>query len=266
MIPAVVASSRMRRNSSRNRCSAVIVTFDSSSPTHHPPGSCNSSRRRVPASMACSSPAAVPTLIVPTISRAACSRRRRAAARPLRIAPSIVAGQPVAVQAPARATFGLCRLRPRAERCRPGARRERRLGLPAYARPDKLGGAEALGQRSVHQIDKLATSGRSQIRSAARDDRQVLSAPLRHVTSQGAAIEDPVGRASEKRRQRLLEDLAVDQQVDAHDGRVGQPGGRLAEQLGALARWECNDERVPCNALPVGEHHLVTIERGHAGA
>ena len=99
-----VARSRSPSTWSQKRCSAVIVAFDSSSPTHQPSASWSSRRRRVPASIVRSRVVGSAAMLMPAPPRVAVSARVPRQGRS-RTAPSIVAGQPVSVHAPARTTW-----------------------------------------------------------------------------------------------------------------------------------------------------------------
>ena len=127
----------------------------------------------VAASIAASRRVSVATLMRPPPRGAAV--RARAAARPLRIAPSIVAGQPVPVHAPARVTFGRLVCGPGRCASLPGPHRDRRRGLAADARPEQLGRPEAAGQLGGDPLDQLAAAQLHQLGRAGGDDGQVLA-------------------------------------------------------------------------------------------
>ena len=111
----------------------------------------------------------------------------------------MVAGQPVSVHVPARATCGRFVSTP--GRLRPRPQRDRRVRLAADARPEELGGTEPVGQLAGDAVDELAAAYLQQLGHAARDDGQVLAA-LRRVPGERAAVEDPVRVGAEQRRER----------------------------------------------------------------
>ncbi len=168
-----------------------------------------------------------------------------AAAIPLRTAPSIVAGQPVAVHAPARTTRGRIRLHGRPNDAR--SQSERRLRLAADTRPEELGRAEPLDELTRDEVHELPATDLHQLRHAARHHRQILTCPARFLPRERTAIEDPVRVAAEHRRERIRETAAIEEQMDAHDRRVLETGIGLTEQARRLFRWR-------------GDHHGVGIE------
>ena len=201
-----------------------MVAFDSSSPTQKPLGCWSSSRRSVPASIAASSAVSSCTTVMPR-SSACIALIVRAAARPLRTAPSIVAGQPVSVHAPARTTSGrsVCRSAPLRARSR--AEGDGRVRLAADTRPEEVRVAEPPGELARHQVDETLAADVEQVGDSARHDRQVL-APLGRVAGQRAAVEDPVRRRAEQRGERRAEKRPIEEQVHGDDRR------RLERRLG----------------------------------
>ena len=70
---------------------------------------------------------------------------------------------------------------------------------------------------SIHELPPATLH---ELRYAARHHRQILTSPARIVPRERAAIEDPVRVAAEQGRERMREQPAVEEQMDAHDRRV----------------------------------------------
>src|SRR6266545_2481643 len=258
-------------------CWAVMVTLDSSSATHQPPGFWRESRRSTPASSARSRSVPMVTLIgrpqayehvegvwgnreVPPLQqrrgpegetwfppreraegeRRSCSylqRGRRKDASRL-------------VAAPHRAFHG----------AGPGGKRCRRFS--ADPRPEELCLAESGRHLACDQLYKLLPAHLEQLGSAARDHRQVLAA-LGLVPRETAPVEDPVSRAAEQRGEVVLEQATIEEEMDAHDGRIFQGRSRLTQQAGALRRRNRKDERVCVDSLSVREEGRVLRQLDH---
>ena len=157
-----VAGSRSPSTCSQKRCSATIVAFDSSSPTHQPSASWSSSSRRVPASIARSRSSAEGLM---RQSRS-CRDRARAAATPLRTAPSIVTGQPVSTQAPARTTPGRPVSRPATARLLVAAR-----ALPCGSRLTRDHRSSAGPEPLRQLLDDASQRDRALVSPSARERR-----------------------------------------------------------------------------------------------
>src|SRR6266508_2677313 len=115
------------------------------------------------------------------------------------------------------------------ELCRagPGGKRCRRFSTDP--RPEELGLAESGRHLARDQLHKLLPARLEQLGGAARDHRQVLAA-LGLVPRKTAPVEDPVGPAAEQRGEVVLEQTAIEEEMDAHDGRVLQGRSRLTRR------------------------------------
>ena len=173
-----------------------------------------------------------------------------AAVRPERTALSIVAGQPVAVHAPARVTCGPLGQRAGTQRRGPWAKRDGRVRLAADPRPEQLGVTQPFGHLPRDPLDELAAAHLHQLRHAARDHGQIL-ARARAGARESAAIEDPVRIRVEQRRQRRPQERPVEEEVDADDRRRLQLRLRLAEQARRFRGRGRNDDRIGGNVVDV---------------
>ena len=72
-----------------------------------------------------------------------------------------------------------------------------------------------------------------------------------------------MGVRAEERGERRAEDHAIEQQMEAYDRRVFEPGLRLAEQPRTLLRRRCYDDRIGVQVLEVVDAHARLD--GHAG-
>jgi hypothetical protein len=152
---------------------------------------------------------------------------RAAATRPLRTAPSIVAGRPVLVQSPASRSPGSAsrgragslpppgrtRTWPRAR----GARATARRGPPPW--PSRSSGAARL--RDGGQL-RVGTNGGPDGR--AHDEREVLRGALAPV--EPALVEHPLHLRLAQAGHRPIEDDAVEPELDRHDRGAAQPRRR----------------------------------------
>ena len=146
---------------------------------------------------------------------------RSAAAWPLRTAPSIVAGQPVSVQAPASTRPGSAVRGPGAQRRAPGRGAERRgvlagdeellapspRGRPAAARRAPAGSARAAPRRSRRARRRRPTARRR------GTGRRVRPEPL-------GAVEHPLHRRADAGGERMLEHPPVVDDVQVDDRRA----------------------------------------------
>ena len=213
-----------RGSGARRGAAAIIVAFDSSSPTHQPSG-CWSSSRRLGARV----DRAVERCQLlhdgharHRLHRIDRTRRRKTAAnralhrrRPAGVGPGARADDVRA--GPSRG--------PRRARCVPGRSAKVAHGSrltrdhSSSACPSRLGqllrpsGRRGLGPR-------ISSSSGTPLETTVRYWPSVGG----RVPGQRAAVEDPVGRATEQRGERRAQDRAVEEQVDADDRRVLEPG------------------------------------------
>ncbi len=179
-------------------------------------------------------------------SSTALARGYQDAARPrapLRIAPSIVAGQPVAVHAPLARRSGARSPGRGRSAGRAGPARERRRGLPAHPRPEKLGGPEPLGRAprrmsSTSSRPRVATSSGTPLETTVRYWPRSGAWPVSRPRSKTQCAGLP-----SKRGERRAEQPSVEEQMDAHDRRVLELRRRLAEKLGRSRQAEAPPRR-----------------------
>ena len=137
----------------------------------------------------------------------------------------MVAGHPVAVQAPARATpsTGVAVAGRRA--AWPGRRRERGLRLLDHRRrerPRRPGAREQVLQLGAHRVGQLGARHVDLLAGPRDGDRQVVRRAV--AAAHGGAVEDPLRRAVNDRRERLVHDRPVVPDVHVDDRRGAEPG------------------------------------------
>ena len=229
----VCSSVRMPRNWRSSRSSASIVTFVCSSPFHQPGSACSESSRvdaaierrgnRRRRRQACRRRSSCRDQLP---RRRGDAKRRACAASPLRTAPSIVAGQPVSVHAPAR-------YRPRTPVTGPGPVRggsrhatERRARLARDEERDDLGARRAAGNRACERGDELGAqlverSGETVAVGAGERDGQTL--PFRQGPTSSCGRTPTAPDVPTPGRERQVGDAAVVDDVQVDDRRRAEP-------------------------------------------
>ena len=197
-------------------------------------------------------------------ARSRASRRARGP-RPLRIAPSIVAGQPVS-----RPGAGANDARAAGRRARPAGGRagtagERRRRLAAHPRP--AGARPGRGARSARRRSARRARGPRVAASSGApldDDRQVLPALGRDARSARPRSKTQCAGLPSSAASGGPRIWPVEEEMDAHDRRVLEAGIRLPEQARALRRRQGDHDHVGLHPLAVGEHDRAVLERRDA--
>ncbi len=158
-----------------------------------------------------------------------------AAACPLRTAPSIVAGQPVSVWAPASASPGSAVAARGTKRPLPGAGAERRRVVAGDERAQHLGAAFADRQqrgerRQVALEHRLVGHRELGVGGGQRDDEVLAALDSRAL----GAVEDPLDRGAHPGGELHVEHGAVVDHVDVDDRRCAERAQRLRRDAGAL--------------------------------
>ena len=163
-----------------------------------------------------------------------------AAAWPLRTAPSIVAGQPVSVQAPARNRPFMCVRGPGRSRPAPGAARK----VAAFSRVTSkrsMRASRGAGSRrpARHQAPRSSPCSRHIRLGARQRHRKVLAARQARATPCGRR---PTAPAVDRGRERHVEHVAVVQR------RAGSRSASCPARTGWLRALGQQPRRAPCGA------------------